>query len=176
MTTHTFSMKLCFTRQIIITHKNWNSSCQKHGMQHFLNVELARLFVVMNGLASMWTTSVKWASNKYNTMKVITCTGLETEESQSNPQHKKSGLNWWQLHHNPDWCNWKWHATPPVKIVYEESWNDSRFSEYHHCLWRENFSHYNKQWTLCNTRNKGQTNHKTTPSSNIKSHSNSYRH
>ena len=82
--THASSIKLCFTRPIITTHKSWIFSCQKHGMQHFLIVELARLFVVMNGLAR--------TSNKYNTVKVIRCTGLETERKSKRHSSKISAL------------------------------------------------------------------------------------
>ena len=82
-TTNTSSMRLCFTRSIMTTPKSSNLSCQKHGVQYFLIVELARLFMVMNGLASMWTTSVKKTSNKYSTLKAITCTSLTVTNTKS---------------------------------------------------------------------------------------------
>ena len=82
-TTNTSSMRLCFTRSIMTTPKSSSLSCQKYGVQHFLIVELAQLFMVMNGLASMWTTSVKKTSNKYSTLKAITCTGLTVTDTKS---------------------------------------------------------------------------------------------
>lgn len=85
-------------------------------------------------------------------------------------------LKSWCMQHGPK-IQLNRPTTPSAKMINEEGRSDFRFLEWYRlCLWRENFSHNSKQWSLSNTHNKDQTNHHETVFSSNISHVNSQRH